>query len=245
MLFNIPDPSQVYFGANVPEQNQDIFEEIISRAVSLINIEPEETIILSEKQSELEEMIISVWPEYYDDDYEAPEGEELEFYPSHAKILHQNINIIELESNDKFSWPQYFGLLAISEINQLLFLHFFEDKIPPDMKEYLKNSDIRCLKGSLEAVSFGEALGANIIATQAVISKQAQKAISARYKPLNKIKGEFFEYYLNSSDKSNKSEIARKFYRNLSDEQKKDLTSTLKIENACRTLITHLNKMLR
>jgi len=246
MIYNFTDPAPVYFG-DIPKKYTAEFEAIIDRAVKLVDIEPEQTPLLQEKKSELEMMIISLCPEYYDPEYVLPENERSEFPISHAKILYQNLNSLTLDANDEFTWAQYFGLLALMEIHQDIFMFSFEEHIPEDMKIYIGSTHRRYLVNALEAVCFGETLGPEL-PTQSIVkdklSKQAQKAISIRYKPLNEIKQKFIEFYLKSDNKNNKTEIARKFYRQLPDEQQKILTSTLKVENACRTLINHLNKLI-
>jgi len=246
-MFNYTSPAAVYFGEAVPKRYEDKYKDIIRRAVDLLNIEPEQSPILAKKKSELEMIVLSLCPEECDPNYIVPENEKLEGYRSHAKILFQNLNSIELEPDDEFSWPQYFGLLALMEIHQDFFMSCFEDDMPDHIKALMENTHLNYLLASLEAVCFGEVLGPEL-PTQGIIkdklSKQAQNAIRIRYQPLNDIKFEFLEFYLNSKDKSNKSEIARKYYRNLSEEHQRVLTSTLKIENACRTLINHLNKLI-
>jgi len=205
-------------------------------------------------------MIYSLFPEYQiigqDENGDAIYGEPDDNKPiSFAKKIFQNINSLELSSDDSFSWPQYFGLLALMEIDHYIIQNdwFFEEiDTPPshieNWDEAVLNTRISTLLSTSEAVCFGEVLEAKNLPTSGIIkdkiSKQSQNAMRIRYQPLNDIKSNFIKFYVDSPDKSNKSEIARKFYRSLSEDQQRILTSTLKIENACRTLVNHLNKVL-
>lgn len=249
MLYNFDNPSSVFFG-DLPEFQGDLFRPIIDRAINLINIDVNQVSVLPKKQFDLENMLLSIGEDYYGEaiypDYKKTSNSIK--YTSVADLLYRNIDSLELESSDEFSWPQYFGLLAIMEVNQNILSSEFLAGAPEQYRDEIESGQILYLLSSLEAVCFGEVLGAKNLPTSGLvkdkISKQAQNAIRIRYQPLNDIKTDFFKFYTGSSDNSNKSEIARKYFRTLSVEQQRVLTSTLKIENACRTLINSLNQKL-
>jgi hypothetical protein len=249
MLYNFDDPSSVFFG-EVPKFQGQLFRPIIDRAFNLINIDENQASILPKKLYDLEGMLLYIGEDYYGEQI-YPDYKETSSsikYTSAADLLYRNIDSLELESSDEFSWPQYFGLLGIMEVKQNIITSMFLEDAPEQYREDIESGQISYLLSSLEAVCFGEVLGAKNLPTSGLvkdkISKQAQNAIRIRYQPLNDVKSNFLQFYVGSSDKSNKSKIARKFYRSLSEEQKRVLTSTLKIENACRTLINHLNRSL-
>jgi hypothetical protein len=282
MLFNPTNPRDVFLQAKFPQHYENEFRSVISRAIQLIDIKPEETSIFEQKQSELEIMLLSLMPEMFE--YEPYEGEEqsniskqtlsfnlqklnddgsideheptrpisFELYNSLAKILFDNLESIELTSDDSFSWSQYFGLLALAQINQYIFvnedlLSGIED-LPTNLLEDIRYSAVRSLIDASEAVTYGEALNPKSSPTTALvkdkISKQAQAAIRARYAGLNELKNAFIRYYSDQEDKTNKSEIARKFYRSLTKEKQEIICSSKDIEKAKRTLLNHLNKFL-
>lgn len=260
-MFSITrDLSGIYFGDTQSKYHADFFDETIKRAVKLIDLEPESVSILNEKRYTIQGMIYSLFPEFQiigeDENGDPVYGESEDNKPiCFAKKIFQNINNLELSSDDSFSWKQYFGLLALMEIDSYILQNdwFFKemDSAPlhrPNWDEDVINSRISTLLSSREAVCFGEVLEAKNLPTSGLIkdkiSKQSQNAMRIRYQPLNDIKSDFTKFYIHSPDKSNKSEIARRFYQSLSPDQQRILTSTLKIENACRTLINSLNQKL-
>jgi hypothetical protein len=260
-MFSITrDLSSIYFGDTQSKYHSDFFDETINRAVELIDIDPESVAILNEKRYDVQGMIYSLFPEYQiisqNENGDAVYGDPDDDKPiSFAKKIFRNINNLELSSDDSFSWQQYFGLLALMEVDSYILQNdwFFEEVSSPpahipNWDEVVINSRTRALLSAREAVCFGEVLVAKNIPMQGIfkdkISKQAQNAARIKHQPITEIKSEFLKFYLSSSDNNNKSEIARKFYRTLSKEQQRTLTSILKIENACRTLINHLNKSL-
>jgi hypothetical protein len=117
MIYSISrDLSNIYFGEN-PKHLTNFFEPLISRAVRLINIEPEDVRILNEKRYDIEGMLLSLFPELLtsgdtSDDEPKPEFNNKEPI-SFAKELYLNISNLELSPSDRFTWPQYFGLLAL------------------------------------------------------------------------------------------------------------------------------------
>jgi hypothetical protein len=254
------DLSLIYFGRVKSKHFPEIFNDLVDRAVSLINLNEDALDSLEEKRFKVEGMLYSLFPEFQivgeDEDggpiYGEPEDEK---HISFAKKLYLNINELTLDSDDTFSWPQYFGLLALMIIDYYVLTNdwFYEEleSPPPHIPNWestITTSRAYALIDATEAVSFGETLTQENLPTQGLlkdkISKQAQKAISKRYQPLNNLKNSFIQFYFDSSDKSNKSELARKFYRNLPEQQQKIISSTLSIENARRTLTNHLNKVL-
>ncbi|PHS30659.1 MAG: hypothetical protein COA95_08100 [Methylophaga sp.] len=260
-MFSISrDLSLIYLGYVQSKYLTQFFDPLIDRAIQLISIKPESVSILNEKKYIVQGMIYSLFPEFQiigqDENGDPIYGKPDDSEPiSFAKNVFQNINNLELSSDDSFSWPQYFGLLALMEIDSYIIQNdwvFEEMDTPPshipNWDEVVANSRITTLLSVSETVCFGEVLEAKNLPTSGLIkdkiSKQSQNAMRIRYQPLNDIKSDFIKFYIDSSDKSNKSEIARKFYRSLSKNQQRIITSTLKIENACRTLVNHLNKVL-
>jgi hypothetical protein len=260
-MFSITrDLSGIYFGDTQSKYHADFFDETIKRAVKLIDLEPESVSILNEKRYTIQGMIYSLFPEFQiigeDESGDAVYGESEDNKPiSFAKKIYLNINNLELAPNDSFSWHQYFGLLALMEVDSYIIQNdwIFEemDHPPshiPNWDELVVNSRVSALLRCREAVCFGEALEAKNSPTSGLvkdkISKNNQNAIRIRHQPLNEIKSDFVKFFVDSPDRSNKSDIARKFYRSLSEEQQRILTPTSKIENACRTLINSLNQNL-
>lgn len=258
-MFSITrDLSGIYFGDTQSKYHADFFDETIKRAVKLIDLEPESVSILNEKRYTIQGMIYSLFPEFQiigeDQNGDAVYGESEDNKPiCFAKKIFQNINNLELSSDDSFSWTQYFGLLALMEIDSYILQNdwvFEKLETPPphlpNWDDLVINTRISTLLSSREAVCFGEVLEAKNLPTSGLvkdkISKQAQNAIRIRYQPLNDIKSDFIKFYVDATDKTNKSEIARRFYQSLSPDQQRILTPTLKIENACRTLINSLNQ---
>ncbi len=261
MLFSFSsDLSPIYFGNTQSKYHTQFFDHLMSRAVSLLDIEPESVSILNEKRYTVQGMIFSLFPEYQiigqDENGDAVYGEPDDDEPiSFAKKIYLNINTLELSSEDSFSWPQYFGVLALMETNHYIIQNdwFFEEMAEPpphieNWEEVIVNTRIRTLLSISETICFGESLVQGNTPTQGLlkdkISKQAQQAVLKRHQPLNNLKNLFVEFYFDSQDKTNKSELARKFYRSLPEQQQKVVCSTLDIRNACRTLINHLNKFL-
>jgi hypothetical protein len=76
------------------------------------------------------------------------------------------------------------------------------------------------------------------------ISKQNQQAVLKRHQPLRELKDAFVMYFLKSEDRSNKSHVARSFYKSLPEAQQKIICQTQDVNKASRTLITHLNKVI-
>lgn len=259
MIYGITrDLSNIYFGEK-PKHFTVFFESLITRAIRLINLDPEDVRILNDKRYDVEGMLLTLFPEILISEDNQNEDSNIELEDkepiSFAKKLYLNINTLELGPSDQFSWPQYFGLLALMEIDHHIIQNeWFLDSVTtppshiPDWEERLLNSKISVLLSASEAVNFGESLVEKNAPVNGLvkdkISKQNQQAVLKRHKPLRDLKNTFVMYFIKSEDRSNKSRLARKFYKSLPEAQQKIICQTQEVDKAVRTLLTHLNKAI-
>lgn len=166
-------------------------------------------------------------------------------------------------SIDEALWPEYFAILALAFIGNAKSVEKIKYPYLGFTEEYIENSSrdmiIEYLSDAEEAVDFADSIikFENIKdkiknetkekTIREINRKQSENnrgAANTRFLSNTKIKSSFIAYWQDGNFKS-KNEAARQYYEDLSDEEKRILCPTLILDNAVRTLVTHLRRYER
>ena len=155
--------------------------------------------------------------------------------------------------NDLFTWPVYFGLIAICHLKEFeSILDIIEEHHVEEGKEFSPESYLpQYIVEAKEALSIAWLLEHFTLEEKELFEGKSMRHVKAseeRHSRAVKIKHEFYNLYIkeNENKKIGKRTIAKQYYRSLPDEKKRIICPSLMEENAVRSLVDNgLNKYLK
>ncbi len=219
-----------------PNLYEDHFRLVVQRASRLVNLPAHNIHLFNEASSALLDLFHKEFSEYKSDQ---------NIKSSTPRLIYQNLGILA-KLNFNLSDAQYFGLLALSMVDEAILI---ENYMTPKLNQYdwgMEDEVLLCLTSATEATCFGEALeplkSSFSSSIESEVKRRAQRGANKRYEPIRKIKNNFLRVFDKNAQKKSKAQVARNYFRSLSEDEKKILCPTLIEANAVRTLTEHLRE---
>jgi hypothetical protein len=227
----------------LPTLYEERFQMIVHRASTLVNLPENNIHLFNDAASSLFSLFSTELSDHYKPTKE--HGNLDNNFFSNAEFLYKNLGLLA-RLNFNLSDSQYFGLLALSMVDEAMFL---EANMPTKQHQYdwgQEDEVLVCLTSAIEAVCFGEALApisSSFSSTiEAEVKRRAQRGSDKRYEPIRKLKNNFLRYLDNQEVKVSNAQSARNYYRSLQEDEKRILCPTLLETNVIRTLTDHLRE---
>lgn len=242
-LYDSDKLDYVYLLDELPAIYEKQFGLIVGRAKTLVNLPNDAIHLLNDVTSSLDQLVSQELSDYYKPRNES--GSRRDNFFSRAELLYKNLGILA-QLNFKLSDSQYFGILALSTVNEAIFLDAYMPEKQHQLDWGKEDEVLVCLTAATEAICFGEALApirssfSSIIASE--VKRRAQRGADKRYESIRKLKNNFLRHRDKEELTISNARSARNYYRSLNEDEKRTVCPTLIERNAVRTLTEHLRK---